>query len=124
MKKEGVTAQDVRDGTVTDMIGFPEFKCHLIFDVKMDFIRKARFVVGGHTTEDPASVTYSSVVSRDCVQLAFLIAALNNFDVLACDIGNADLNAPCQEKIWFVAGPECGEDSGKIKQPQQPTQQP
>ena len=27
---------------------------------------------------------------------------------MLCDIGNAYLNAPCREKIWFVAGPECG----------------
>jgi hypothetical protein len=25
---------------------------------------------------------------------------------LACDIGNAYLNAPCHEKAWFVADPE------------------
>jgi hypothetical protein len=75
--KEGVTPDDVRSGRVSDMIGFQEITCHLIFDVKMDFTRKARFVAGGHTTEPPASVTYASVVSRDSVRLAFLIAALN-----------------------------------------------
>jgi hypothetical protein len=55
-------------------------------------------------TVTPASITYSSVVSRDSVQLAFLIAALNDLDILSCDIGNAYLNAPCREKIWFEAG--------------------
>ena len=35
-------------------------------------------------------------------------AALNNLDVFSCDIGNAYLNAPCKEKIWFEAGLECG----------------
>jgi hypothetical protein len=58
--------------------------------------------------------TYSSVVSRDSVRLAFLIAALNGLDLQACDVGNAYLNAPCREKIWFVAGPEFGEDQGKV----------
>jgi hypothetical protein len=48
----------------------------------MDFTRKARFVAGGHTTYTPGSITYSSVVSRDSVQLAFLIAGLNDLDVL------------------------------------------
>jgi Reverse transcriptase (RNA-dependent DNA polymerase) len=53
------------------------------------------------------------VVSRDSVRLAFLIAALNDLDILYCDIGNAYLNAPCREKIWFEAVKECGEDAGK-----------
>lgn len=80
----------------------------------MDFTRKARFVANGLTTETPASITYSSVVSRDSVRLAFLIATLNELDIMSCNIGDAYLNAPCQEKIWFKAGIECGEDKGKV----------
>jgi Reverse transcriptase (RNA-dependent DNA polymerase) len=64
-------------------------------------------------TVTPPSITYSSVVSRDSVRLTFLIAVLNDVDILSCDIGNAYLNAPCQENIWFEAGKECGEDAGK-----------
>jgi len=86
----------------------------LIFDVKMDFTRKARFVAGGHMTETPASLTYSSVVSRESVRIAFAIAAVNKLKCLSCDIGNAYLNAECREKIWFVAGPECGDAEGKV----------
>jgi hypothetical protein len=37
----------------------------MIFTIKMDFIRKARLVAGGHTTKPPESLTYASVVSRD-----------------------------------------------------------
>jgi hypothetical protein len=112
--KDGVTQEDVRSGKVTDMIGYQEITCHLIFDVKMDFTRKARFVAGGHTTEPPASATYASVVSRDSVRLAFLLASLNGMEILSCDVGNAYLNAPCREKIWFKGGPECGEDQGGV----------
>ena len=45
--------------------GYQQIKCHMIFDVKMgeNFRHKARFVAGGHTTETPTSLTYSSVVS-------------------------------------------------------------
>ena len=96
------------------MIGFQEIRCHVIFDVKIDFTRKARFVAGGHTTDTPASITYSSVVSRDSVRLAFLVAGLNDLDVLAGDVTNAYLNAPCREKIWFEGGVETGEDRGKV----------
>ena len=44
---------------------YQQIKCHMIFDVKMgkNFRRKARFVAGGHATETPMSLTYSSVVS-------------------------------------------------------------
>lgn len=77
---ESCTPEQVRAGEVPGYIGFQEIKCHIIFDVKMDFTRKARFVAGGHMTEAPSSITYSSVVSRDSVRLAFLIAELNNLD--------------------------------------------
>ena len=110
---ETITPEDIRSGRAKDKyLGFQEIRCHWIFDVKMDLTRRARFVAGGHTTDTPASLTYSSVVSRDSVRIAFLYAALNDLDILACDIGNAYLNAPCREKIWFVAGPEFGAKVG------------
>jgi hypothetical protein len=43
-----------------------------------------------------------------------LIAALNDIDIMSCDLENAYLNAPCREKIWFEGGVECGEDRGKV----------
>ena len=95
---------------------YQEIKCHMIFDIKIgeNFRRKARLVAGGHTTETPAALTYASVVSRDSVRIALTIAALNDLQVLACDIQNAYLTAKCREKIWTVAGPEFGSEKGKI----------
>jgi hypothetical protein len=52
---------------------------------------------------------YSSVVSRDSVCLAFLIAALNDLEILSADAQNADLNAPTKERIYMIAGPEFGQ---------------
>lgn len=106
--------EDVRAGKASDMVGYQEITCHMVFDVNMDFTRKARFVANGSKTKAPLSITYLSVVARDSVRLAFLIAALNDLDINSCDIGNAYLNAPCREKIWFVAGLECGEHRGKV----------
>jgi hypothetical protein len=97
-----------------DFVGYQEIDCHMIFDVKINLTQKARFVAGGHMTETPASITYSSVVSRDSVRIVFLTAALNNLDIMACDVSNAYLNAPCREKIWFVAGPEFGSRQGQV----------
>ena len=89
-------------------IGFKEITCHLIFDVKFDLTRKARYVGGGHLTSVSPSMSYSSVVSRDSVRIMFLVAALNDLDVKMCNIGNAYLNAETKERVWFQAGPEWG----------------
>ena len=102
--------------TPDNLIGYQEIALHMIFDIKLgeNFRRKARMVAGGHTTKTPSSVTYSSVVSRDSVQIMLMIAALNNLDLQAANIENAYLTAPCREKIWTRAGPEFGMDEGKI----------
>jgi hypothetical protein len=81
----------------------------MVFDIKMDFTHKARLVAGGHVTDPPASITYSSVVSCETVQIAFVVAALNDLDVVAADIGNAYLNAYTSEKFFTITGPEFGE---------------
>jgi hypothetical protein len=39
--KEGFTAQEIQEKKPDTMIGYQEIKCHIIFDVKMDFSRKA-----------------------------------------------------------------------------------
>ena len=71
--------------------GYQKITCNMIFDVKMgeNFRRKACFVADKHKTKTPAAMTYSSVVSRDSVQIALTIAALNDLDILACNIQNA-----------------------------------
>ena len=96
--------------------GYQEIKCHMILDVKIgeNFHRKARLGAGGHTTDAPATLTYSSVVSRDSVRIALTIVVLNGLEVMACDIQNAYLTADCREKIWTRAGPEFGSESGTI----------
>jgi hypothetical protein len=80
---DGHTPQQVWEGKVAKFIGFQEIGCHIVFDIKMDFMRKAHFVAGSHTTSAPSSLTYSSVMSHDSVQLAFLIAALNDIDIMS-----------------------------------------
>jgi len=84
----------------------------MLFDVKMDFTHKARFVAGRNMTDPPASITYSSVVSRDSVRIAFLGAALNDLEILVADVGNAYLNAETREKVYTTAGKEFGKYQG------------
>ena len=94
-------------------ISYQHIDCHMIFDVKMDFAWKARFVAGGHMMEALALLTYSSMVSHESVRIASIVAALNNLDVLVADIGNAYLNVDYHEKVYTIAGPEFGSNAGK-----------
>jgi hypothetical protein len=56
-------------------------------------------------TNPPSYLTYSSVVARDSIRLAFLIAALNDLEIMMAEIGNAYLNATTNEKgTYFVPG--------------------
>jgi Reverse transcriptase (RNA-dependent DNA polymerase) len=65
-------------------------------------------VAGGHQTDVPKDLVYSSVVSRDSVRLALTLASLNGLSVLSADVQNAYLNAPTKEKCYMIAGPEFG----------------
>ena len=78
------------------------------------FTKTASFVAEGHKTNPPASITYSSLVARDTVRIAFIIVALNNLEVMSCDIVNAYLNAPCRENISCEAEIDFGSDRGKV----------
>ena len=93
-------------------VGHTFIKCHMVFDIKLGSLqRKACLVAGGHLTGPPPSITYTSMVSRESVRIAFLIAALNDLDIEAADIGNAYLNAPPREKVYIKCGPEFGPES-------------
>jgi len=89
-------------------VGSTWIPCHMVFDVKVDLTRKAQYVAGGHWTDPPSQITYSTVVSRDSVPIAFLITAWNDIDILSADIGNAYLNAPTKELVHTTSGPEFG----------------
>ena len=83
--------------------GHKFIKCHLIYDVKNDgsMMRKARFVAGGHMTGEPECMTYASVVSRESIRLAFMLASLNNLDVLQCDdVWMRKGFNKASEKVW------------------------
>jgi hypothetical protein len=104
----------VREGKVAEFVGSQEIGCHIVFDIKMDFMRKACCIAGGHTTDAPSSLTYSSVMSCDSIRLAFLIAAWNDIDIMSCNLENTYLYAPCCKKIWFEGGIKCSKVQGKV----------
>ena len=89
--------------------GYIKASGHIIWDVKMDLRRKARWVKDGHLTPEPETSNYAGVVSRESVRIAFTYAAMMGLPVMAGDIKNAYLQAPTSEKNYIVCGPEFGE---------------
>ena len=113
MRNVGI-AFEVLPNTDHPPVGWKSVTGHLVFDVKMDFSRKARWVLDGHKTPDPTVSTYAGVVSRESVRIALTYAALNGIDVTAADIQNAYLQAPSSQKHYIICGPEFGlENVGK-----------
>ena len=106
----GVAFKILENGEILP-VGYTKATGHMVFDVKMDFTRKARWVKDGHRTPDPEESTYAGVVSRESIRIMLLHAALNGIDILAADIRNAYLQAPSSEKHFIICGPEFGEEN-------------
>ena len=114
MQNVGVAFEIQPDGTKAPP-GWSKASGHLIWDVKMDFTRKARWVKDGHRTPDPKTSTYAGVVSRESIRITLTYAALHGIDVKAADIKNAYLQAPSSEKHFIICGPEFGlENVGRV----------
>lgn len=54
------------------------------------------------------------MVIRESAWLGFLIAALNDLQVLSADVAGACLNAPCAEKVHKIQGLEFGDNEVKV----------
>jgi ribosomal protein L31E len=101
------------DGKVP--VNYTQIECHMVFDIKLDtLVRKARFVAGGHKTGLPKDSMYSSVVLRDMVRLFFLIVALNDVNILTCNVQDVYVNAKTKEKVWFKGRDEMGQHKDKV----------
>ena len=110
----GVAFEILEDGK-TAPAGYTKVSGHLIWSVKTDFTRKARWVLDGHKTPDPVGSKYAGVVSKESVRIAFTYAALNDLDVCMADIRNAYLQSPTSQKHYIICGPEFGmENVGKV----------
>ena len=97
MLNVGVAFEILPSGTRAPQ-GWREVTGHLVFDVKMDFTRKARWFLDRQKTPSPIGSTYAGVVSRETVRIAFTYAALNGLDVFAANIRNVYLKAPSSQK--------------------------
>ena len=93
--------------------GYKFIRTNIVFDIKMDFTRKARFMDDGSTMEVPSEFTFASVVSQASVRLALLYMALNDLDILSANVAAAYLNAPVREKVYSRCGLEFGDLAGR-----------
>ena len=114
MYNVGVAFEVLEEG-VRAPNGWTKVTGHLVWDMKMDFTRKARWVLDGHKTPELEGSTYASVVSRESVRITLTYAALNGIDVFAADIQNSYLQAPSSCKNFIICSPEFGlENEGKV----------
>ena len=90
-------AFEILEDNVSMPMGYRKVTNCLVFVAKMDFTRKARWVLNRHKTCSPAVSTYDVVVSRESARIAFTYAALNRLDVFAADIRNAYLQDPSSD---------------------------
>ena len=97
-------------------IGNQFVQCHMVFVLKMvDFRQKARLVTGGLMTHALATIMYASIVLREAVRIAFMIAALNDHEVKLGHTLNAYVQAPVTEKVWTILGPELCNNARKTE---------
>ena len=95
--------------------GYTKSSGHLVFDVRMNFQCKARWVKDGHKTPDLETSNYAGVVYRKSIHILLTHDVLHGVPVMAADIRNAYLQAPTSEKHFVMCGPEFGIDNvGKM----------
>ena len=99
----GITFEILEDNASISM-GHRTVTGYLVFDVKMEFTRKSRWVLDRHKTPLPAGSTHAGVVSRESVMIAFTYAALNGVDVFSADIINACLHVTSSENHFIMRG--------------------
>ena len=88
--------------------GYKYVEDRIIFNVKVGFTRKARWVAVDHKTPDLIRPTYTGVISRESVRISFTYETLNDLEVFVVNIQNAHLKAPCSEKYYIICGKEWG----------------
>ena len=80
MTNLGITFTILNEGKKS-LPGWTKASGNLVFDVKMDFTRKARWVKDGHRTPDPTTSAYAGVVSRESVRVGLTYADSHLFSL-------------------------------------------
>jgi hypothetical protein len=96
-------------------IGYRQMRGH-IHDIRHQAMPNQESALGSRRKPERNATrvhVFVPVVSRDSVRIFFTLAALNDVEVLACDVQNAYLNAPTKEKNFIIAGKEFGPNEGR-----------
>jgi hypothetical protein len=88
--------------------GYKQIKVHFVYAIKHDGQHKSRLIAGGHLTDTPINLVYSSIVSLRGIRMLTYIAEHNGLEVWVMDIGNAYLETFTKEKVYIIAGLEFG----------------
>ena len=80
----------------------------MVFDGKMDFARKARWVKDGHGTPYLTTSAYVGMVFCESVQVALMYAAFMDLEVMESDIQNAYLQSPLSDQNFIVCRAKFG----------------
>ncbi len=95
--------------------GWHKASGHLIYNVKMNFTRKAHWVKDGHKTPNSTTSSFAGVVSCNSICISLTYVALLGLPVIGADIRNAYLQAPSSENHFIICGPEFGlENEGHV----------
>ena len=70
MRNNGIAFEVLYEGANASH-GWHKVTGQTVFDVKMNFTRKTRWVLDGHKKTSPIGSTYSGVVSHESVHIAF-----------------------------------------------------
>ena len=103
----GVALQVLTEGQKPP-VGLPKFTRHLIWDMNVEFTPKLIWVLDGHKKHNPIVSTYSGLVSRESVRIAFTYSALTRIEVCAADNSNAYIQVPSSQKDYIVCSTEFG----------------
>ena len=106
-----ITGLEVLDFRGKDLVSGSEYQkttLTLIFDVRQDLRRKARYVAGGHLVDALDNNIYSLTVKGISVKLLHVIAHKAKLKQLCGDVACAFPNTFTNEKVYAYAGSEFG----------------
>ena len=66
-----------------------------------------------HMSKALSTIMYASIVSRETVRIALMIATLNELEGKSGNILNGYVQAPVIKKVWNTLGTEFGKDARK-----------
>ena len=77
---------------------------HMLYNVKMDFTRKGRWVKDGHCTSNLEASSYAGAVSRESIRIMVTHDILHGVAAFTANVCKVYLQAPTSEKHYILCG--------------------